>query len=371
MLLLNSGAALLAFAGIGAARASTTRLGSPKNSTFSFFKQTGGPGNELRAPYTPGFSPNLISDLTIPPGRCPPCFNCLLPAFTCGQFGECSDYDGQCKCPPGYSGIDCLTPQCGSLADGKERHPRPDGEQCQCKEGWTGINCNVCETDDACANFPLRGGPDGELLTPKLVGDEPDVPVANMTCYKDGLTVQQNFQMCDVTNRKILDMLPDRPPQVTFSCDRADATCAFQFWIGQVESFYCALDHCEGSLQVGYDTNTTKYHCNKIKCQCVPGRMLCGEEGSIDIGDFLKEEIKGPADFSCKTGQDCKFEEPAMNDLINQVFGDTYITLNCKGGECLHYTQVPGYVRPPPPDNTKFLALSGSAAGLILIVASA
>jgi hypothetical protein len=90
--------------------------------------------------------------------------------------------------------------ECGSLSDGKERHPRPDGEQCQCNEGWSGINCNVCETDDACANFPLRGGPDGELLTAKTIGDDTDAPVANMTCYKDGLTVQQNFQMCDVTS---------------------------------------------------------------------------------------------------------------------------------------------------------------------------
>ncbi len=63
-----------------------------------------------------------------------------------------------------------------------------------------------------------------------------------------------------------------------------------------------------------------------------------------DIGDFLKEEIKGPAKFSCKTGAGCKFEEPAMNDLINSIFGDTYITLECEGGECIHYSQVPGYV---------------------------
>ncbi|QRV74844.1 ATP-dependent permease [Ceratobasidium sp. AG-Ba] len=367
MLLLHSRAALVAFAGIGAAHASSTS----NNSTFSYFRQSGASGKDLRTPYTPGFSPNVMSDLTLPRGRCPPCFNCLLPAFTCGQFGECSDFDGQCKCPPGWSGIDCLTPQCGSLADGKERHPRPDGEACQCSEGWTGLNCNVCQTDEACVNFPLRGGPDGELLTRQVSTSEPDIPVANMTCYKGGLTVQQNHQMCDVTNRKILDMLPDRPPQVTFSCDKGDATCAFQFWIGRVESFYCALDQCTSDLKVGYDTNTTQYHCDKIKCKCIPGRMLCGEEGSIDISDFLSEEIKGPADFTCKSGQACKFEEPAMNDLINQVFADTYITLDCKGGECLHYTQVPGYVRPPPPDNTKFLALSGSAAGLVLIAASA
>lgn len=63
-----------------------------------------------------------------------------------------------------------------------------------------------------------------------------------------------------------------------------------------------------------------------------------------DLGDFLKEEIKGPASFSCQTGGGCRFEEPAMNVLITQVFGDGYITLECDGGECLHYSQVPGYV---------------------------
>lgn len=63
-----------------------------------------------------------------------------------------------------------------------------------------------------------------------------------------------------------------------------------------------------------------------------------------DIGDFLKEKIRGPARFSCKTGQGCKFEEPEMNKLILEIFGDEYITLKCHGGECLHYSQVPGYV---------------------------
>jgi hypothetical protein len=63
----------------------------------------------------------------------------------------------------------------------------------------------------------------------------------------------------------------------------------------------------------------------------------------IDIGEFLEQEIKGPAKFSCNSGN-CKFQEPAMNDLINQIFGDAYISVTCDGGECLHYSQVPGYV---------------------------
>lgn len=290
--------------------------------------------------------------------KCPPCFNCLLPAFTCGQFGHCDEYDGQCKCPPGWGGIDCLLPQCGSLADGVER-PLRENEPCECKEGWGGINCNVCKTDDACIGFPLAGGIHTDML---------DENVANMTCYTGGETVFSNHQMCDITNRKILDMLPDRPPQVTFSCDNSTATCSFQFWTAQQESFYCALDTCSSEAQPGYDTNTTIYACEHIKCKCIPDKFLCGEEGSVDISDFLTEEIRGPATFSCKTATGCRFEEPAMNSLINDIFGDAYITLQCSGGECLHYSQVPGFHPIPKPDNTKWIALSSAGAGLIVVL---
>ncbi|KAG6811821.1 hypothetical protein H0H92_005680 [Tricholoma furcatifolium] len=177
--------------------------------------------------------------------------------------------------------------------------------------------------------------------------------------------------MCDVTNRKIIDMLPDRPPQVTFSCEKSDRTCSFQFWTAEVESFYCALEQCDSEAKPGYDKNSTIYSCEKIKCSCVPGRFICGENGSVDISDFLKEEIRGPATFSCTTGSGCKFEEPAMNDLIDSIFGDRYITLNCEGGECLHYSQVPGYVRPPKPDNSLWLALSAGSAILFVCITSA
>lgn len=100
-------------------------------------------------------------------GRCPPCFNCMLPAFTCGQYGSCNRYNGQCECPPGWAGIDCLTPrmflvltchtyvsniiflECDSLADGNRRRPREEGESCKCKDGWGGINCNGASTSSA------------------------------------------------------------------------------------------------------------------------------------------------------------------------------------------------------------------------------
>ncbi|RMJ22026.1 ABC transporter [Aspergillus sp. HF37] len=191
-------------------------------------------------------------------------------------------------------------------------------------------------------------------------------------CYKEGVTVNQNFQMCDVTNRKILDQLKERKPQVTFSCDADDHTCNFQFWVDQTESFYCGLDTCDWSLEIEHDKNTTHYQCENIQCRCIPGRMLCGEEGSIDISDFLKQSIKGPASFSSLStiggsSQDgSKFQEPAMNDLIKSVFGDESITLDCNSGECLYKTDVPGYTRPVKKINTPLIA--GVIAGCALFI---
>ena len=188
--------------------------------------------------------------------------------------------------------------------------------------------------------------------------------------------VKENHQMCDITNRKILDQLKERTPQATFSCNAVDDTCNFQFWTGQVQSFYCALDDCSYHSKNEYDRNTTHYKCDHIKCACIPGRMLCGEEGSIDITDFLAESIKGPASFSSISTQGgsskdgSKFEEPAMNDLIKSVFGDESITMHCNWGECMYRTDVPGYTRPVKEINTPLIAgvIAGCALFVVLVI---
>ncbi|WWC58962.1 uncharacterized protein I303_101507 [Kwoniella dejecticola CBS 10117] len=334
----------------------------------------------------------------LPPNRrppnCPPCFNCQLPAFHCGNAGECNPFDGQCRCEPGFGGQDCLTPLCGALSDGDERYPRPEGELCDCKKGWGGINCNVCKTDKACSAFRPRNPPSDGLENPDGQGeDEED----DMVCYKGGLAVQRNFQMCDVTNRKIIDTIPDnKPPQVTFSCTAAQpqsnmtssfspfdafgsselgvqednsGECNFQFWVDRIESFHCELTKCSWQSKESFDSNQTNYNCEEIQCSCIPGRFLCGEDGSVNIDDFLAEEVKGPGSFNCVSGKGCSFEEPAMNQLINDIFGDKSITLDCDSGECLHYTQVPGYTRPERPDNSVWVALSAALAALIFVLA--
>ena len=47
-------------------------------------------------------------------------------------------------------------------------------------------------------------------------------------CYQNGEVVKENYQMCDVTNRKILDILDGKIPQATFTCNAEEETCEFQ-----------------------------------------------------------------------------------------------------------------------------------------------
>jgi hypothetical protein len=161
------------------------------------------------ANYTVAEAPDsLFSVYGDRPDGCPPCFNCNLEDFKCQQFAECSKANGRCSCGPGFGGEDCSEPLCGSLPKGKDRSPRGSEKECQCDEGWGGINCNVCRTNDAC-NAMMPEGEGG-------------------VCYKDGQLVKENFQICDITNKKILDQLKDKKPQATFSCNAETEECNFQ-----------------------------------------------------------------------------------------------------------------------------------------------
>ncbi|RNJ55815.1 hypothetical protein D7B24_008012 [Verticillium nonalfalfae] len=291
------------------------------------------------------------------PADCPPCFNCVLPAHKCNQFAPCNNYTGKCDCPEGFGGDDCIDPLCGSLGagDNQKRPPRsPNEKTCSCDDGWTGINCNVCTEDNACNALMPTG--DGGV------------------CYQSGEVVDHNYQMCDVTNKQITKLLGTKKPQVTFNCKKEDAQCDFQFWVDHRESFYCHLTECDSKAIIDDRQNSTTYKCNKIECSCISDRMLCGENGSVDIGDFLDEEIKGPATFQClqQNGgiNNCKFKEPAMDDLILSLLGDASIELSCRSGECLHHTKVPGYERPRKKINTPLIAgvIAGCSLFLVAVI---
>lgn len=104
--------------------------------------------------------------------------------------------------------------------------------------------------------------------------------------------------------------------------------------------------------------------------------MLCGAKDSIDISDFLLGDIKGPASLTTirteggSSTDGSKFSEPAMNGLIKDVFGDESITLNCRSGECLYETDVPGYTKPVKRINTPLIAgvIAGCALFVVLVI---
>lgn len=153
--------------------------------------------------------PRQISIFDDRPDGCPPCFNCNLDDFPCLQFGNCTKSSGRCSCPVGFGAEDCSAPLCGSPVDEKAREPRPPNvKDCKCDEGWDGLVCNVCQTNDAC-----------NALMPEKKGG---------ICYKQGLVQKENHQMCDVTNKKIVDALDPEKPQVTFACNKERQDCNFQ-----------------------------------------------------------------------------------------------------------------------------------------------
>jgi ABC-type multidrug transport system ATPase subunit/ABC-type multidrug transport system permease subunit len=142
-------------------------------------------------------------------------------------------------------------------------------------------------------------------------------------------------------------------------------------WVEHKESFYCSLDTCVSNADNTHDQNSTNYKCDNIECKCIPDRMLCGENGSVDITDFLDQSIKGPATFSCLQHHGgtnkCMFKEPAMDQLIQQMFSDSSIFIDCRAGECLYETEVPGFERPVKRINTPLIAGVIAACSLFLV----
>ncbi|KAI9294554.1 putative ABC transporter [Neoconidiobolus thromboides FSU 785] len=280
--------------------------------------------------------------------KCPPCFNCMLTDFKCYNYGVCNPNNGLCSCPIGFDGQDCTLPLCGALTDGEERKGREGNSSCDCKPGWKGINCNLCNEDKVC-----------DLMVPQGL---------NGTCYKGGIVVKENHQVCKVTNEKIVEMLGSKKAMVTKSCNRKKESCNFQFWTDEKESFDCKFEQCQFEVEGEEGQQSRVTGCKKIMCECIPGKFLCGENGSIDISDFLSQKIKGPGKFNCDINNKCRFEEPEMNNLILSIFGDDYISLECESSECIHYSELPGLKKPIKEVNRLFIKLAVCSIIIFMIL---
>ncbi|KAJ2717278.1 FAD-dependent urate hydroxylase [Coemansia spiralis] len=149
---------------------------------------------------------------------------------------------------------------------------------------------------------------------------------------------------CTVGNKGLSRYLPDGVmPKMTFGCDNESKSCSAQFWISGKETFYCNLDQCD--IGTWGPKSTASIDCRRMKCSCIPGRFLCGNYG-LDISSVLNE-VEGPVDIRCHDHgfSDCYIREFIVSKTLASIIGDDAINMECTVGQCMHYSQLPGYKR--------------------------
>ncbi|KAJ1813359.1 (ABC) transporter, partial [Coemansia sp. RSA 2599] len=131
---------------------------------------------------------------------------------------------------------------------------------------------------------------------------------------------------------------------MTFGCNRDSSSCSAQFWLSGKESFYCDLDQC--NIGTWGSNSTAAINCKRMKCQCIPGRFLCGNYG-LDIASVLNE-VEGPVDIKCHDNgfSNCFIREFMISKTLAAIIGDDAINMKCTVGQCVHYSQLPDYKRP-------------------------
>ncbi|KAJ1796040.1 (ABC) transporter, partial [Coemansia sp. RSA 2399] len=131
---------------------------------------------------------------------------------------------------------------------------------------------------------------------------------------------------------------------MTFECSRGSSSCSAQFWISGKEAFYCDLDQC--NIGTWGAKSTASIGCKRMKCECIPGRFLCGNYG-LDITAVLND-VEGPVDIKCHDDgfSDCYIREFMISKTLSAIIGDDAINMECSVGQCMHYSQIPGYEKP-------------------------
>ncbi|KAJ2065542.1 (ABC) transporter [Coemansia sp. S155-1] len=286
-------------------------------------------------------------DKRVPEG-CPSCFNCLYPGSICAHNSTCNQFTGRCNCPPGWTGEDCLLPACLSPLDEGMRPAAKSGhchQDTECSPGWGGWNCNMCLADEACNNL----NPTGE----------------GGRCYTGSELITDVRGQCYIGNKDLSRYLPDGvTPKMTFGCNKNSSSCDAQFWVNGKEAFYCDLDNC--NIGTWGAASTASIACQRMKCKCIPGRFLCGNYG-LDISSVLNE-IEGPVDIKCHDDgfSNCFIRESAIKRTLTSIIGDDAINMMCSVGQCVHYSQIPGYQKTTH-ETSKSNMLVGVATSILTV----
>ena len=181
------------------------------------------------------------------------------------------------------------------------------------------------------------------------------------------------FAACTVENTKLKEMLPGNALNVSLQCDRSVNSCNFQFWVAYKMSFSCKLDQCSFKRLKEQDGVVSTGYCDKVKCECIPGELLCDESGGdyVDLTELFENGVKGPGAITCREKvypggkYNCEFSEPIFKDLGILLGKNPNIELNCIFGECLLNRELPGFTQP---QNTISLVPNFEIGGITLMV---
>ncbi|KAJ2068334.1 (ABC) transporter, partial [Coemansia sp. S2] len=151
---------------------------------------------------------------------------------------------------------------------------------------------------------------------------------------------------------------------MTFGCNKNSSSCDAQFWVNGKEAFYCDLDNC--NIGTWGAASTASIACQRMKCKCIPGRFLCGNYG-LDISSVLNE-IEGPVDIKCHDDgfSNCFIRESAIKRTLTSIIGDDAINMMCSVGQCVHYSQIPGYQKTTH-ETSKSNMLVGVATSILTV----
>ncbi|KAJ3018387.1 hypothetical protein HKX48_002938 [Thoreauomyces humboldtii] len=229
----------------------------------------------------------------------------------------------------------------------------------------------------------------GSIYPPRY-GNDAANPVDTAVCYQSVRPVNNtNYLQCEVTNKAIKDVLEGKRADITYTCDKPSSECQFQFWIDELESFYCQLSECQSTQEHvnGADRSImkTSITCDKMNCSCFPNRLLCGLGSGPDLTEWFDSDDPqdggpvGPGTLQCTEGtprpgelpeRTCSFSEKRMNEaLIIPLFGDPDIQLSCPvAGECMYASAVPLPTAPSGSRfSTAFIVLMSVAAGVLVL----
>ncbi|KAI8895868.1 hypothetical protein BC833DRAFT_567131 [Globomyces pollinis-pini] len=178
------------------------------------------------------------------------CFDCKISG--CQNYGTC--IGGNCQCPDGFGGLDCIQPVCGSLATTNSLRPILDRNQCQCADGFDGLNCNICVKDDSCRYLP-------------------NAPLGASTLCNQSPRVwnEDHMSFCRISNPLLTGFFSEKG-SLTISRSLKTKSAFATMWLNSLPQFSCNATACAQS-----NTNSsTTWACSTGSCSCVKGSKFCG-----------------------------------------------------------------------------------------------